>query len=179
VRWTVYGERVLYDSPWVRLALADVEVPGQARFEHHVVRVPNQAAGTVVHDPDRGVLMLWRHRFITDTWGWEIPAGRIDPGETPAEAAEREVLEETGWRPLGLRPMISYQPTNGLSDQRFHLFLATGAEHVGDPSDPSESERVEWVPERQLRAVARDGGMPDGLSLTAVLYAMAFGLLGQ
>lgn len=179
MRWTVHGERVLYDSPWVRLALADVEIPGSTRFEHHVVRVPQHAAGTVVHDPDRGILMLWRHRFITDTWGWEIPAGRIDPGETAAEAAAREVLEETGWRPSGLRPLISYQPTNGLSDQRFHLFLATGADEVGEPSDPSESERVEWVSERQVRAVARSGGIADGLSLTAVLWVMAFGLLGQ
>ena len=83
VRWQVHGERVLYDSDWVRLALVDVEIPGGERFEHHVVRMPNKAAGTVVHDPDRGVLLLWRHRFITDTWGWEIPAGGIDPGETP------------------------------------------------------------------------------------------------
>ncbi len=49
--------------------------------------------------PARGVLLLWRHRFITDTWGWEIPAGGIDPGETPPDAAARETLEETGWEP--------------------------------------------------------------------------------
>jgi len=132
-----------------------------------------------VTDPERGVLLLWRHRFITDTWGWEIPAGRIDPGESPAEAAAREVLEETGWRPTGLRPMARYHPTNGLSDQTFHLFQASGAVHVGDPTDASESERVEWVPERQVRALAASGQMPDGLSLTAVLYAMTFGGLGQ
>lgn len=179
MRWTVHGERIIYDSDWVRLALVDVEVPGAERFDHHVVRVPRAAAGTVVTDPKRGVLMLWRHRFITDTWGWEIPAGRIDPGETPADAAAREVLEETGWRATGLRPMFSYQPTNGLSDQRFHLFLAGGAEHVGDPTDASESDRVEWVPEPRVRALAREGGILDGLSLTALLYAMAFGFLGQ
>ena len=47
--------------------------------------------------------MLWRHRFITDSWGWEIPAGGVDAGETPEDAAAREVLEETGrieWLPL-------------------------------------------------------------------------------
>lgn len=175
----MHGERVLYDSEWVRLSLVDVEVPGAERFEHHVVRVPQEAAGTVVTDPERGVLMLWRHRFITDTWGWEIPAGRVDPGETPAEAAAREVLEETGWRPTGLRPLVTYQPTNGLSDQRFHLFHAPGAVHVGDPVDAGESERVEWVPEAQVRALARDGAVLDGLSLTALLYAMTFGFLGQ
>lgn len=178
MKWNVHGERILYDSEWVRLSLVDVEIPGGERFEHHVVRTPREAAGTVVSDPGRGVLMLWRHRFITDTWGWEVPAGRIDPGETPVQAAAREVLEETGWRPTGMRPMITYQPTNGLSDQRFHLFHATGALRVGDPTDTSESERVEWVPEAEVRAHARSGGIPDGLSLTAVVYALAFGFLG-
>src|SRR3989442_683368 len=75
VRWTVHGERSLYESEWLRLVLVDVEIPDGDRFEHHVIRFPNHAAGTVVRDPDRGVLLLWRHRFITDTWGWEIPAG--------------------------------------------------------------------------------------------------------
>ena len=90
MRWTVHGERELYDSEWMRLVVVDVEIPGVGRFDHHVVRYPQPASGTVVHDPVRGVLLLWRHRFITDTWGWEIPAGRIEAGETPKDAAARD-----------------------------------------------------------------------------------------
>src|SRR5947209_8496211 len=143
MRWTVHGERSVYESEWVSLHLVDIEVPGHGRFEHHVVRMPNHAAGTVVHDPGRGLLLLWRHRFITDSWGWEIPAGRIEPGESPIDAAAREALEETGWQPGRLRPLVEYQPTNGLSDQVFHIYLADGATEVGPPSDPGESERIE------------------------------------
>src|SRR5437868_4989180 len=53
MRWTVHGERTIYDSEWLQLALTDVEVPGGRRFEHHVVRMPDKAAGAVVHDRDR------------------------------------------------------------------------------------------------------------------------------
>ena len=134
MRWHVHGERSLYESEWVRLSLVDVELPSGRRFEHHVVRMPAPAAGVVVTDPDHdGVLLLWRHRFTTDTWGWEIPAGRVDPGESPIEAGHRETLEETGWRPGPLRSLVSYFPYNGISDGTFHLFAADRAEHVGDP----------------------------------------------
>ena len=179
MRWTVHGERTLYESEWVRLCLADVQVPGLERFEHHIVRVPCEAAGTVVHEAARGILLLWRHRFITDTWGWEIPAGRVDPGEPPEDAAVRETVEETGWRPLRVRHLITYQPTNGLSDQRFNLYMSDGAVQVGKPTDPGESERIEWVPVKEVMTIARRGEMLDGLSLTAVLYAQAFAGLGE
>src|SRR5437870_1564720 len=53
MRWTVHGERTIYESEWLCLALTDVEVPGGERFDHHVVRMPDKAAGTVVHDPAR------------------------------------------------------------------------------------------------------------------------------
>jgi 8-oxo-dGTP pyrophosphatase MutT (NUDIX family) len=179
VRWQVHGERVLYDSEWVRLSLVDVEIPGGERFEHHVVRMPHQAAGAIVYDPERGVLLLWRHRFITDTWGWEIPAGGIDPGETPADAAARETLEETGWRAGPVRPLVHFHPLNGLCDQVFHIFVADGAQHVGEPTDVGESERIEWVPVTELRRIVRDNEMLDGLSATGVAYAFAFGVFEQ
>jgi 8-oxo-dGTP pyrophosphatase MutT (NUDIX family) len=170
MRWTVHGERVIYDSPWVQLAMTDIEIPGGDRFDHHVVRTPAPAAGTVVFDTDRGVLLLWRHRFITDTWGWEIPAGRVDHGETPEQAAAREALEETGWRPGPVRWMTTYFPNNGLTDSTFYLYQSLGATHVGEPADPSESERVEWLTLARLNEEIRAGRIGDGLSLTALLW---------
>ena len=178
MRWTVHGERSLYESEWMSLRLVDVEIPGGDRFEHHVVRT-RAAAGAVVVDPERAaVLLLWRHRFITDTWGWEIPAGRVEDGESPIDAAAREVLEESGWRPGLLSTLGSYFPNNGVADTAFHLFVAAGATYVGEPTDWSESERVEWVSIPDVRAAITGGQVGDGLSLTALCWALAFGHLG-
>jgi 8-oxo-dGDP phosphatase len=171
-RWTVHGERPIYESDWVRLAVADVELPNGDRFEHHLVRIPQQAAAAVVHDPGRGVLMLWRHRFITDTWGWEIPAGRIEHGESPREAAARETLEETGWAPGPLRLLGTYHPANGFTDQTFHVFLADEATFERDP-DGIESDRVEWIPLDRVRRLLGNGDVTDGLSLTALLWYLS------
>jgi 8-oxo-dGTP pyrophosphatase MutT (NUDIX family) len=170
VRWTVHGERTLYDSEWLRLALVDVELPSGERFEHHVVRIPRPAAAVVVRRDDE-ILLLRRHRMVTDTWGWEVPAGRADSGESPDETAIREAIEETGWRPLDLRKLGAYHPQPGQVDQTFHVFLAEGAEQVGDP-DPDEAERVEWVPTETVRGRLRDGSITDGFSLVALHWAL-------
>src|SRR3954449_6624526 len=122
MRWTVHGERTIYDSEWMRLALVDVELPSGPRFDHHVLRMPAEASGVVVDVADRGVLLLWRHRFITDTWGWEVPAGRVDAGETPLEAAHRETLEESGWGPGGVAVMKRDFPAHGENHTTFKLF---------------------------------------------------------
>lgn len=177
MRWKIHGERSVYDSEWVRLTLVDLELPDGHRFEHHVVRAPSDAAGTLVLDPERGVLLLWRHRFITDTAGWEFPAGAVDEGETPRAAAAREVLEETGWRPGPLEPLCEFDPIHGLVDQRFHCFVAHGAEHVGPPTDPHESERIEWVPVAELAGMLRRGEIDDGPTVTALLWALQLGPL--
>ncbi|MCA1711846.1 MAG: NUDIX hydrolase [Actinobacteria bacterium] len=169
MEWTVHGERSLYESPWVSLRLVDVEVPGGPRFDHHVVRTPRPAVGVVVTGPD-GLLLLWRHRFISGTWGWEVPAGGVDDGESLEQAAAREVLEETGWAAGPLTHLVGYHPSNGLSSQRFELFSAAGAAYVGEPSDPGESSRVEWVPAARVRSLVAAGEVQDGMSLTALLW---------
>lgn len=99
MKWRVHGRKSIYESPWLELWLEDVEIPGGDRFEHHVVRMRPTVTAVVFDDAADRVLLLWRHRFITDVWGWEVPGGWIDRDEAPSEAVRREVQEETGWRP--------------------------------------------------------------------------------
>jgi len=180
VQWKVHGERVIYRSPWVGLSLTTVEPPGTEPFEHHVVRSSGPAAGCVVSDERQRILLIHRHRFITDTWGWEIPAGRVDDGESPADAALRETLEETGWRPTGAPAVVTvFHPSNGLSDQTFHIFHVEGAEHVGDPADATEASEVAWKSSDEVRSMIADGLITDGLSLTGLSVAFTIGVVGS
>ena len=113
--WQIHGERLVYDNPWVQLALVDVEPPGGKRFEHHVVRLSRAAIALVMDDKDRA-LMMWRYRFVPGRFGWELPGGIIEPGEDAAKAAAREVEEETGWRPGTLHRLLTFQPMVGMVD---------------------------------------------------------------
>lgn len=177
MRWTVHGERPLYSNRWVELRLADVELPDGQRFGHHAVRV-RPSAGTVVTIDER-VLLLWRHRFITDTWGFEIPAGRVENGESPDRAAAREVEEETGWRPGPLRSLLYLQPTPGITDSRHYVFTAGSAQWVGPPTDPAEAERVVWVPLAEVRNLIDQERLVSGSTMAALLYVLSSHLDGQ
>jgi hypothetical protein len=95
MEWKVHGHQRIYASEWVNLEIADVELPDGQRLAHHVLRPPRTSVVVAMVDAAERVLMLWRHRFITDRWGWELPAGWVEPGEDPATAASREALEET------------------------------------------------------------------------------------
>jgi 8-oxo-dGTP pyrophosphatase MutT (NUDIX family) len=170
MRWTVHGERQLYRSPWVSLSLVDVEVPGGRRYEHHTIGAPD-AAGVVVHDPERGVLLLWRHRFLGDEWAWEVPGGMIEEGESPEEAARRECREESGWAPGPLRLLHRFRPVAGMSRQEFWVFGAEGATPVGSPPS-DEAERVEWVPMDRVERIVADNQVLDGLSVIALLHVL-------
>jgi 8-oxo-dGTP pyrophosphatase MutT (NUDIX family) len=174
MEWTVHGERTIYDSPWLSLRRVDVEIPGGRRFEHHVVRSPGPAVGTIVRG-ESGLLLLYRHRVLIGRWGWEIPAGGAEPNEPLASAAARETLEETGWRPGQISHCFGYDPMNGLSDQRFEVFLAEGATSQSQPQDQSESSVVEWVDLDRVRELIRTGSVSDGLTLTALLWWFSFG----
>jgi 8-oxo-dGDP phosphatase len=172
LRTRVYGERTVYDNPWVRLTLVDIEPPDGHRFEHHVVRLQTVILTLVVDDDDQ-VLMLWRHRFATDEWGWELPGGILDPGESPAEAAVREVEEETGWRPLTVEHLVSFQPMPGMVDTPHDVYLARGAEHIGEPTDREEAARVAWVPMSTVLDHVSKGELLGSGSLVGLLYYLA------
>ena len=167
MEWTVHGQREVYLSPWITLSLVDVETPGGRRYEHHAISSLD-AAGVIVNDPDRGVMLMWRHRFLSNQWGFEVPGGMIEEGESPEEAARRECIEESGWSPGSMRLLQYFSPNAGQSTQRFWVFAAEGGEQVG-PAHSDEAERVDWVTQSRLRQIVSENLVLDGLSAIAVL----------
>jgi 8-oxo-dGDP phosphatase len=167
-RWKTFGERVIYDNPWVWLGQVDVELPDGERFWHHVVRLHRAAMMVLVDGQDR-VLLLWRHRFVQDRWGWELPGGLIDEGEEPAETAARELEEETGYRAGRVEHLITFQPMVGMVDSEHVLFTGRDPERVGEPTETTEVERMEWVPLGSVPGLIAAGEIWNSGTLVALL----------
>jgi len=172
--WRLHGERTVYDNPWVRLVLVDVEPPNGGRFEHHVVRLGRIAIALIVDEEER-VLTLWRYRFATDDWGYELLGGIVEPNEEPAVTAAREVEEESGWRPRGEpEHLASFQPLPGMVDAPIDVFLWHGAEKVGEPTDTEEAARIEWKPVQEMVELARQGQLlGSGTIIPVLLYSLS------
>lgn len=168
----MHGERVIYDNPWVQLGLSDVELPGGERFEHHVVRLKAAAMVVLVDDADR-VLLLWRHRFVVNRWGWELPGGLVDDGESPAGAAARELLEETGYRAATLRHVTRFQPMVGMVDSWHDVYVGEGPVRVAEPTEATEMARMEWVPLAEIPGLIADGRVWNSGTLVGVLHVIA------
>jgi 8-oxo-dGTP pyrophosphatase MutT (NUDIX family) len=172
-KWIELQRRQVYRSPWVNVWLDDVELPDGRVIEHHALRMPRASVTVVPINAQREALLIWRHRFITDTWGWEVPAGWIDEGESVEQAARREVAEETGFQVGPLRQLASYYALPGLADHHFTAFAADGAESLGRDFDPTETAKVEWVPLLQFGRLLSEGALTDGPSITALGLALA------
>nr|WP_203610723.1 NUDIX hydrolase [Streptomyces sp. SID8111] len=168
VQWTKQNEQTVYANRWFQVNLADVELPDGRHLDHFLIRLRPVAVATVVNEANE-VLLLWRHRFITDSWGWELAAGVVEDGEEVAGAAARELEEETGWRPGPLRHLLTVEPSNGLTDARHHVYWADEGEYVGHPVDDFESDRREWVPLKLVPDLVAHGEVPGGSMAAALL----------
>lgn len=168
MQWRNLGENDVYANKWFTIRLADVELPDGRHLDHYLLRQRPVALATIIDETDR-VLLLWRHRFITDTWGWELAAGVVDPGETIEDAARREMIEETGWCPGELRHLATVEPSNGFSDATHHIYWASDGEYLGPPVDDFESDRIEWVPLKDVPDMVARGEVRSANAVAGLL----------
>lgn len=169
--WTILGERVVDDSRRGRLSIASVRLPDGVEFEQYVLRLPRGVIVAVVREA--AVLMVWRHRFVIDRWVWELPGGYVNDAEDPAATAAREVEEETGWRPGPMERLVSFQPMVSTIDSENVIYVADGAEYVGDGVDINEAARVAWVPLADVPELLARGEIVGSASVVALFGVMA------
>jgi ADP-ribose pyrophosphatase len=158
----------VYAGKVLSLDVDEVEEPGGVRATREVVRHTGSVATLAVH-ADGKVVLVKQYRYAVDEAVWELPAGRLDPGESAGAGAARELVEETGLVAERLEPIAVFYTTPGFCDETMHLFRATGL--AGGPARPEADERLEVMtcPLEEARAMIGRGEVREGKTLVALL----------
>lgn len=173
--WETVAKRLVLDgAPWLRVWEETVRLPsGRTLAPFYRYRKSDFCCIFAVAD-DARVLLQRRYRHGPRAVTLDVPAGFVDEGETPLDAAKRELMEETGheaaaWRALG-QPFTDGNSGGGQA----HMFLATGARRVGEPrEDDTEEAELVHLTEAELRR-ALDAG---GFATLAAVATVSRGLL--
>jgi ADP-ribose pyrophosphatase len=171
---TLTSSKRLYTGKVLNLDLDTVEFPDGSTGQMEMIRHPGASAVVpFLDDPGSAsprIILIKQFRHATDGFVWEIPAGRLDPGEAPEACARRELKEETGYGAEKLERLTTIYTTPGFIDERIHLFLATqltlgdsGREH----DEFMEIHEVRW---RDALDWIRRGEIVDGKSLVALTF---------
>jgi ADP-ribose pyrophosphatase len=118
------------------------------------------------------ILMVRNYRLTLQDWLWELPAGTLEPPESPRDCAARELREETGYEAADIQPFQEFYSAPGFCTERLRSFAARGLRHVGQDLRPDECMTVEKVPLRMALLKACNGEFQDAKTI-ATLCAWA------
>lgn len=168
--WKRRGSRYLFESSWFNLRQDDVSLPSGEAITYTLVEHPGYAMVVPLLDDDR-VILERVYRYTVQETVLECPSGALD-GEPPETAARRELEEETGWVAGAVASLGSFYGSNGISDERFHLFLATRLSHSGRMArEPTEQIELEFMPLERAVQLAFEGEVSDAPSALALILA--------
>lgn len=174
------ARRRVYTGRVVSLDVDTVRYPDGSTGELEVIRHPGAAAVLPFASDPRGadptVLLIRQYRYAAGGPLLEIPAGRLAPGEDPAECARRELLEEVGVTAGRLEHLTTMWTTPGFTDERIHLYWAAELTAGAPAREPDEFIEVVPKPLSEVLGLVRDGGICDGKTMTAILYMAGFTL---
>ncbi|HEY6972232.1 MAG TPA: NUDIX hydrolase [Candidatus Angelobacter sp.] len=174
----VISSKTVFQGRVFSVTSDEVEEPGGVKVQRDVVRHPGSVVVMAVDDSGthkKKLLLLERqYRYAADARLWEVPAGRIDPGESHLAAAKRELLEETGFTGTKWRRVLKFYPSPGFLDEVMHLFLARGLKKGKARPEDDERITVRFFPLQQAIKMAMSGKIIDGKTLASIFWLEKF-----
>ena len=175
---TVESRRV-YSGRVVNLDVDTVRFPDGSTGELEMIR--HSGASAVVpflSEPagdDPQILLIRQYRYAADGYLYEVPAGRLEPGEDPHSCAGRELREETGCIAERVEPLTTIYTTPGFTDERIHLFMAVGLTQTdSDAHEADEFIETQTMPLSRALSMIETGEISDAKTALAILFAAGF-----
>ena len=170
--------RRMYTGRVINLDVDTVRFPNGTIGELEMIRHPGASAVVpFLSDPagdDPQVLLIRQYRYAAERYLYEIPAGRLDPGEAPDACARRELQEETGCVAARVEHLTTMYTTPGFTDERIHLFMAVGLTRGEDAREADEFIEIEPMPLSRALSLVERGEIQDGKTALGLLYAAGF-----
>jgi ADP-ribose pyrophosphatase len=174
---TIASRRV-FTGKILALDVDQVRFPDGSAGELEVIRHPGASAIVpFLSDPtgdDPQILLLRQYRYATSGYLYEIPAGKLDPGESPHACAARELREETGCIAEQIEHLCTTYTTPGFTDEQIHIFLASGITRGDAATEVDEFLEVHTMPLSRAIAMIQEGDIQDAKTALGVLYAAGF-----
>lgn len=168
MRETIIHTDKIYEGRVVNLSVHQVRLPNDALSKREVIKHPGAVAIVALDDQQR-VVLVRQYRLPADQILYELPAGTLDPDETPEACAIREMQEETGYKPLTITPMGGIYTAPGYTTEFIHLFFTDSL--VPSSLEPDDDEFVEVVsvPLAQALAMIESGEIADGKTVAGLV----------
>jgi ADP-ribose pyrophosphatase len=155
-----------------------VRFPNGATGELDMIRHPGASAVVpFVSAPDGDdpqLLLVKQYRYAAEQYLYEVPAGRLEPGEDPRDCAIRELREEAGCRAQRMEFLTTIYTTPGFTDERIHLYMATGLERGETAHESDEFMTVETMTLSAALRLIEEGVISDGKTVVAILFAAGY-----
>lgn len=174
------SSRRAYNGRVINVDIDTVEFPNGSVGELEMVRHPGASAVvpflTDPHGDDPQMLLIKQFRHAAESFIYEIPAGKLDGNEPPIDCAHRELREETGCTAAKMEHVYTFYTTPGFTDEKIHVFMASGLVRGEVEHEKDEFMTVETVTLSRALELVRKGELVDAKTALALLYVAGFRL---
>lgn len=177
--WKTLSTREIYKNNWMRLREDIAEMPNGKTTLYGVCEF-GECVGVLPFVDDDHVVMVRQYRYAqNEGHRWEMPTGGIEAGESPEAAAQRELMEEIGYRANSLTHISSFYSSKAVCRETAHLYVGRDLVQASAPPDDTEFLEVAVLPFTEVLEMVLTSQIRDSMTMIAVLHAARQQLNGR